>query len=232
MASSPKVPYSKLKVHTGAALAPSQPAPLAAPARARFADLLRRRAAPAAPRPVRPLQPLLAQLDAAADDRVPGVMPLGGDEDPTASLCNATAHDASSQALLATRGDGLSHHAGPLLLDMAPDGAAAAAANAKSIGDSPAADHAIAQYLARTVIDFCNDRAVQGGDGWQVSMPLRADLLNATTLHLSLSRHWLLLRFVSHDERSRRLVLMHQKSLQTMLQETLEPCREVAITFD
>jgi Type III secretion protein (HpaP) len=209
MASTPKVPYRNLKVHTGAAPAPALPAP---PARTRFADLLKRRPSAAAPRPARPAQPPLA---------LPSLQPLPESPELEAVL-EVTASPNEDDAV----------HALEPVLDLVPADMPAPVADALRVGDSHAADHAIAQYLARTVLDFCNDGAVQGGEGWQVSMPLRGDLLPATTLHLGLSRHWLLLRFVSHEERARCLVLMHQKSLQTLLQETLEPKREVAITFD
>lgn len=227
MASTPKVPYRNLKVHTGAALAPAPPTPLA---RARFADLLKRRPSAVAPRPARRPQP-------------PPALPS------LQALPKSPKHAAVLEVTAAPNGDDDLHALEPVLelapVDMAtlvadalpvgdvlPVGDALPVGDVLPVGDSHAADHAIAHYLARTVLDFCNDGAVRGGDGWQVSMPLRGDLLPATTLHLSLSRHWLLLRFVSHDERARCLVLLHQKSLQTMLQETLEPKREVAITFD
>jgi type III secretion control protein HpaP len=214
MASTPKVPYCNLKVHTGAAPVPA-PALPTPPARARFADLLKRRPSAAAPRPARPAQPPPAP---------PSLQPLQ-------PLAESPELEAVLEVTAAPNEDDAVHAIEPVL-DLVPADMPASVADALRVGDSHAADHAIAQYLARTVLDFCNDGAVRGGDGWQVSMPLRGDLLLATTMHLSLSRHWLLLRFVSHDERARCLVLMHQKSLQTMLQETLEPKREVAITFD
>jgi type III secretion control protein HpaP len=90
---------------------------------------------------------------------------------------------------------------------------------------------ALAQYLADTVACFCNDPAVSRSEGWQVSMPLNARILVGTTLHLSLSPHWCLLRFDTADEKSRALISKEETSLRDMLEESLRPRREVGISF-
>jgi hypothetical protein len=90
----------------------------------------------------------------------------------------------------------------------------------------------IAQYLAQTVSRFCNNQAVGGEEGWQVQITLRPDVLNLTTMHLSLTPHWLQIRFDIHDTQARGLVIRHQKSLETMLDSTVVPRREVSITFE
>jgi hypothetical protein len=90
---------------------------------------------------------------------------------------------------------------------------------------------AVAKYLADTVIGFCNDPAVSHGEGWQVSMPLHAKVLSGTTLHLSLSQHWCLLRFDTIDEKSRDLIFKEEKSLTSILEEALRPRRQVNISY-
>lgn len=93
-------------------------------------------------------------------------------------------------------------------------------------------DHQLIEYIATTVTRFCNESAVLDGDGWQIRIALRADILPATTLHLSLSPHWLLLRFETSDERSRHLLSVHQETLKTSLDVALVPRRDVSITCD
>jgi Type III secretion protein (HpaP) len=230
MASTPKVPYRSLKVHTGAA--PSSTAP-AEPARARFADLLRRRpASTSPPRLLRAPQPGRGAPAGAAMPAVPA-------RDEAADAASGATSEATADGVVEATQEGAAAPSrveeaigtpAPQLGAPAPSPLSLSAAQVADAGHI--ADQAIAQYLARTVLDFCNDSAVRSGDGWQVSLPLRRDLLNATTLHLSLSPHWLLLRFATHDERTRRLLLMHQTSLQSMLDEALEPRREVSISFD
>jgi hypothetical protein len=90
----------------------------------------------------------------------------------------------------------------------------------------------VARYIAQTVSRFCNDAAVKNDEGWQVRITLRPDILNLTTMNLSLSPHWLLIRFDIRDTQARGLVVRHQKSLETMLDESVVPRREVSITFD
>lgn len=99
---------------------------------------------------------------------------------------------------------------------------------------TPAAEHnmAVARYLADTVARFCGDPAVAHGEGWQVQIALDADILRDTTLHLSLSPHWLTLRFVSTDRRSRDLVLQHQDVLEQMLTDAVVPRRDIAISAE
>lgn len=90
---------------------------------------------------------------------------------------------------------------------------------------------ALVQYLADTVACFCNDPAVSCSEGWQVSMPLNARILVGTTLHLSLSPHWCLLRFDTADEKSLALISKEETSLRDMLEESLRPRREVGISY-
>lgn len=91
---------------------------------------------------------------------------------------------------------------------------------------------AVVRYLASTVVDFCNDPAVQDGDGWSVRMSLNETVLPSTTLHLSLSRHWLLLRFECDDLGAKRAVSLHREALQVALEQAVSPRREVSIDID
>jgi type III secretion control protein HpaP len=90
----------------------------------------------------------------------------------------------------------------------------------------------VAEELAHTICGFCNDRAVSGAEGWQVQMDLRADLVADTTLHVTLSPHWLTLRFQARDARSHDLLFKGRDELARLLENTIAPRREIAISFD
>lgn len=93
-------------------------------------------------------------------------------------------------------------------------------------------ERAIVRYLAATVADFCNDPDVHAGDGWTVRLLLNDTILPSTTLHLSLSLHWLLLRFECGDAQSKELINAHRDALQHALEEAVSPRREVSIDLD
>jgi type III secretion control protein HpaP len=119
--------------------------------------------------------------------------------------------------------------------DVAPlgDGTGEAVAGAAPVAvASLEHDADVVRYLAETAARFCSDPAVAKGEGWQVQMALDPEILRDTTLHLSLSPHWLTLRFVSADQRARGLVSEHQEALEQTLGETLVPRREIAITVE
>jgi type III secretion control protein HpaP len=122
----------------------------------------------------------------------------------------------------------------PLPTPLAPPPAMAVAAPVVAAVPEPTREHnlAVAQYLADTVARFCGDPAVARGEGWQVQLTLDAELLRDTTLHLSLSPHWLTLRFVTQDKRARALVLDHQGVLEQLLEDAVVPRREIAITVE
>jgi hypothetical protein len=112
--------------------------------------------------------------------------------------------------------------------DLAAGGAARAAqAQAAQLAAPPQV-----MRLADTVAHFCNDRAATAGDSWQVQIELRPDLLPATNLLLSLSPHWLCLRFDIRDDGARQLVFAHRQALAEQLEDTLVRRREISITFD
>jgi hypothetical protein len=108
---------------------------------------------------------------------------------------------------------------------------AKAAVAAQGAQMSPAERQCIAT-LARTVSHFCNDRAVSDSEGWQVRIPLRPEVLPETTLSLSISPHWLSLRFDIGDADARGLVSRHSDELARMLETALVRTREISITFD
>jgi len=86
--------------------------------------------------------------------------------------------------------------------------------------------------VALTITGFCNDPAVNNGDMWQVQMALRADVVPDTTLHLSLSPHWLTLRFHAADPAALDLLSRGREALLQVLETTLARKRDIAITFD
>lgn len=86
--------------------------------------------------------------------------------------------------------------------------------------------------VALTIAGFCNDRAVNNGDLWQVQMALRADVVPDTTLHLSLSPHWLTLRFHTGDAAALDLLSRGREALLQILETTLARKRDIAITFE
>jgi Type III secretion protein (HpaP) len=98
------------------------------------------------------------------------------------------------------------------------------------VDDGPI-DSAVAEYIADTISRFCNDNAAQGSDDWKISIVLREDILKSTTLHMALSRDSLLLRFEAHDPGANILISKEVDRLQSMLNQSLLPQREVFITL-
>lgn len=116
------------------------------------------------------------------------------------------------------------------LEDEVPVQVTAAAATAWVLPDAACA--ATAREVGLTVAGFCNDRAVNNGEMWSVQMALRADLVPDTTLHLSLSPHWLTLRFQAADPAALDLWSRGRETLEQVLENTLSRKRDIAITFD
>ena len=110
------------------------------------------------------------------------------------------------------------------------DAGSAASVQGGGVADAPA--HPVVRYLGDTVAAFCNEPAVSDGEGWEVRMPLRQDVLPATTLQLVISAHWLQLRFEVHDVRSRDLICTHRDALALALERQLRRSREISITID
>jgi type III secretion control protein HpaP len=213
MSAKPTIAYKTLRVHGAAApTTPCDAAPRPDPARPRFSDLMKRR-------PVETPVALPPRRDEAApiDDEVDAlVVPADIDRPPTEA---SAAEPPSPDRVAAMR---------TVEEVKAVEGVQAPAVT--PIGDP--LDPRLVDYIAATVTRFCNDSAVRDGDGWQVRIALRPDVLPATTLHLSLSPHWLLLRFESSDERSRHLLSSHRETLEASLDAALVPRRGVSITCD
>lgn len=228
MSRPPPTTFRTLKVHTTGipqrAKASASPAPSPAPSpQARFAELLLQRR----PTSLRSKAPAPSGK-AGGDPRV--TAPTSPLERPGTDKHQEELDDAQAPAAVTAPSESTPlEPGGPHAREV--DNAPTPVSPPASVQGCPPGP-AIARYLAHTVAGFCNDPAMQGTEGWQVSMPLRDDLLAATTLHLHLSPHWLLLRFDTHDEGARHLILQHQDSLQHLLDEALAPRRDIAITFD
>ncbi|MFC0402805.1 type III secretion system protein SctP [Paraburkholderia rhizosphaerae] len=87
-------------------------------------------------------------------------------------------------------------------------------------------------FLAARVADFCTDAAVVASGAWTIRIRLDEARLPDCTLHLTLSRFDLTLRFETSSDRTRQLVCRHadilRKSLTSLLYE-LETPRDVSI---
>jgi hypothetical protein len=92
--------------------------------------------------------------------------------------------------------------------------------------------HPLVAAIAQTISRFCNERAVDDSEGWQVRMPLRPDVLADTTLTLAVSSCWLQLRFETADSKARDLLFAHRDALAATLEESLNRRRDVAISID
>jgi type III secretion control protein HpaP len=71
--------------------------------------------------------------------------------------------------------------------------------------------------LAREIGAFCGDPSIANGGNWDVQLALDPKILPHTTLHLSLSRFRLELRFDAPDVGMRQLLLEHSESLEREL---------------
>lgn len=86
--------------------------------------------------------------------------------------------------------------------------------------------------VALTIAGFCNDRAVNNAELWQVRMGLRADVVPGTTLNLGLSPHWLTLRFEVADPGALDLLSRGREALLQVLENTMARRRDISITFE
>ena len=89
----------------------------------------------------------------------------------------------------------------------------------------------MAREVGRTIAAFCNAPAVNNSEGWGVQMELRPDVIADTTLHLTLSPHWLTLRFNARDPESHELLFNAQQDISEILESSLSRKREIAISF-
>ncbi|MCF7697517.1 type III secretion system protein SctP [Mycetohabitans sp. B2] len=71
--------------------------------------------------------------------------------------------------------------------------------------------------LAQEIAAFCGDRSINETGVWDAQLPLDADLLQDTTLNLTLSYSTLSLRFDTSDDETRQLLLTHASMLEREL---------------
>jgi len=98
--------------------------------------------------------------------------------------------------------------------------------------DDRAPPPALLASIAQTIAGFCNERAVDDSEGWTVRMPLRPDVLEDTTLELTISSYWLQLRFLTPSTSTRQLISRHQDALRSLLSGLLNRQRDIAIVTD
>ena len=221
------VPLRHLTVHP--------PAPEAGPTAVRgqagkavprpsFADLLRTQQRSVTNRP---------STGAARSDATQAE-PLSLLADPHDGADEALAASPPVQARAATEDDSGADDGQPDGLHSLTSPASHQSDGAPEIDALEASPHSLAlvAYLASTVTEFCNNPDVHTGDGWNVRMTLNENFLPSTTLHLSLSLHWLLLRFECGDARAKAVIAVHRGALQSALEDAVSPRREVSIDCD
>jgi type III secretion control protein HpaP len=227
------IPLRHLKVHPPA-VNDGSPAARVLTARSlvrpSFVDLLRRPPRP----PLRPPGSGLSSGDATSVSAPP--QPEAAPAVSAVSDVTELPHTTPSM----TAPDPVTEWGGSLETDRLDDLAAAAkrppskpvvASDITALQADPRGHH-IVNYVAATVSNFCNDPAVRSSDGWAVRLALNSTILPATTLHLRLSLHWLLLRFDCGDAQSRQVIALHHGTLQSALEDALVPRREVSIDLD
>lgn len=223
------IPLQRLKVHLPATICSSPVVRVQVQkklARPSFAELLR-----AAPRlPFRRPAVGFANEDEAptsAQQSIQGVQPLiDVTEDP----------DGKSSSLIDTAADSDlgrdTHRLNELQTSVQPPSSKPGDVSEIEATQVDPRGHLIVDYVAATISNFCNDKDVQATDGWTVRLLLDESILTSTTVHLSLSLHWLLLRFDCGDAQSRQIIAQHRDALQTALEEAIVPRREVSIDLD
>ncbi|HEY4350006.1 MAG TPA: type III secretion system protein SctP [Paraburkholderia sp.] len=90
-------------------------------------------------------------------------------------------------------------------------------------------------FLAARVADFCTDPAVIESGNWSIRIRLDAALLPDCTLHLTLSRFDLTLRFDTQSAQIRQLISRHEVILKNRLVSLLDELhtpRDVSIAAD
>jgi type III secretion control protein HpaP len=83
--------------------------------------------------------------------------------------------------------------------------------------------------LASRIAQFCTDPIVKRAGVWEASIPLAADTVPDTVLHLSLSHYRLLLRFDTSNAQSMQLLSLHSNALREQLAMLLGPERDIEI---
>ena len=175
-------------------------------------------------------------VDGEADDEVPArlpVVPAGSDDASTGGQADGDGQDSSRDP------SGALHREDPLdwvgALSPTPamlDAMLRAPAVGGVRGIRPADAHPMVASVAQTVARFCNEPAVDHSEGWSVRMPLRDDVLPATTLDLTISSCWLQLRFETRSDNARDLLSIHRVALTELLATALNRQRDIAITIE
>lgn len=205
------IPYRLLEVH--AAPARRERATVQPSARLAFAQMLKRQrqlAPPAAPE--------VRIEDGAAGDSPDEAGELEEESAPQSQ--DAPAYAATRKTAL-DWGDSLKPDAATLDALLAGAPAAIGGAGGEALG--------LAEWVSARVARFCNERAVDDGEGWNVRIELRSDVLRDTTLELGLSVHWLQLRFLTADPQSRRQIIQHEDALREALDTKLHRRRDISI---
>lgn len=89
--------------------------------------------------------------------------------------------------------------------------------------------------LGQQIAEFCNNSVVLDLGSWQVQMQLDQKRFGNTTLHLSLSRYYVQLRFDAPEAHIREALLSHTHALHGELSQTLNAlgeAREVDILVE
>lgn len=195
-----------------------RPASPAAPVRARasFSDMLRRGSGTAAPADARGMREasVVPLAFAGYDDRFDAASDDDEDGQPEPDEAQAPEDDADAWAVPSPE------TLESLLAQAVP-----------ATSDRRQAPPQI-RSLASTIAGFCNERAVSDSEGWNVRIQLRPDVVADTTLDLTVSAHWLQLRFHAGQPASRRLLYENETSLREQLSQCLDRSREIAIDID
>jgi len=207
------VSYRSLEVHR-----PAQPDArqgVSNSARASFAQMLRARRSPEPVAgawhdealDVAHIEPLAAFRDGGGE---------GGGQHDDAQQQHAPDDDADWARALVPTSDTLG--------ELMAEGARVAAARVEAAGP--------VESIAHTIAGFCNERAVADSEGWSVRIALRPDVIESTTLEMTVSSHWLQLRFTTGSERSRRLLCEQEPELRRQLAASLDRQREIAVAIE
>lgn len=95
------------------------------------------------------------------------------------------------------------------------EGMAAATGDPTALPDLP--QDPWPEQMAQTIADLCA-RAAPSFVNWTVTLPMDPQVLPETDLRLSLSQHWLSLRFITQSPRSHHLVCRYRQSLLEQLE--------------
>ena len=98
-----------------------------------------------------------------------------------------------------------------------PEGAGTAAVTGDTHARSDLPQDPWPEQMAQTIADLCA-RAAPSFVNWTVTLPMDPQVLPETDLRLSLSQHWLSLRFITQSPRSHHLVCRYRQSLLEQLE--------------